>query len=97
MYYGRPIGVSYEVSAFISDRAAVIGTKRTRLSRAVIRFRKATFYPILRELRPSQTATKTFLGSSKPLTLTATLDSETYVAGQPMTIQCVPVMTRREY
>ena len=36
-----------------------------------------------------RTCLQTFLGSSKPLTLTATLDSEIYYVGQPITLQYV--------
>jgi hypothetical protein len=47
-----------QVSAFIAERNPVAGARRTRLSRAAIRFRKAAYYPLLRQIQPSQTGTK---------------------------------------
>jgi len=55
-------------------------------SRASLRFRKASYFPLLRDVRPTQTGEKVYLGGSRPLMLTASLDHEIYVVGQPILV-----------
>jgi hypothetical protein len=58
-----------------------------RSSRAVLKFRRSSYFPILRDIKPTATKEKHFLGSSKAVTLTASLDREVYQAGAPVIIK----------
>ncbi len=62
------------------------GMRGLKRSRAALRFVKSSYFPLLRDVKPSQTGEKVFLGGSKPLTLTSSLDKEIYKTGEPILV-----------
>jgi len=86
VFLGRPLGISYEVSAHIGPLSVQATAIQEKKSRVALRFRKASYFPLLKEVKPTETGEKIFLGGSKPLALTATLDREIYYPGQPILV-----------
>jgi len=56
-------------------------------SRVPLRFKKGSYFPILKDIKPTQKIEKVYLGGSKPLILTASLDHEIYTLGQPIQVR----------
>jgi S-arrestin len=85
IYMGRPIGISYEVFTCIGQLSDIKGK---RSSRASMRFRKASYFPMVKDVKPHQEKEKNFImASNRPLQLKATLDREIYHIGQPINIR----------
>ena len=88
VYVGRPLGISYEIAAHIGPLTVQSGPAVVK-SRVPLRIKKGSYYPLLREVVPKEIGEKTFLGSSKPLIMTASLDKQIYFPGQPIMVTSV--------
>jgi len=86
VYYGTSLGISYEVSTYIGFLPKEPDLQYVEKSKASLLIRKASYFPRLRDIRPTQTGEKVYLGGHKPLVLTATLDHEIYYPGQPILV-----------
>ena len=85
VYMGRPIGISYEVFACIGQLNDIKGK---RSSRASMRFRKASYFLMVKDIKPHKEKEKNFMMSSnRPLQLKATLDKEIYAVGEPINVR----------
>lgn len=89
VFRGRPVGVSYEVCAFVNEVLSPPNL-RDNDTAAVLRIVKSSYYPLPdNPPRVGSFAEKTYLGASRPLRVDASLDREVYRVGEPIQVRCV--------